>query len=220
MDTDQASVPRYKKMLILGATGKTGRELIDIALARGHHVTAFVRSPAKITRRDQRLTVVKGDPRGVEELCTVLAGHDVVLSALGPTPKEAMTRSTLLQECASSAMAAMKRTDVHRFLIVSSAMLFPGGGPIPAFLRFLLRPHVRDLKAMEDVVKATTVEWTIARPPRLVSAADESYRAQPGGLPPGATLLNSVMSWRAVAAFMIDSAEKGHHLHEVVGICR
>src|SRR5438132_13281995 len=67
--------PRYKKMLVLGATGKTGKELIDIALARGHEVTAFVRSPAKIARRDNRLTVVKGDPRSVEELCKVLVGH-------------------------------------------------------------------------------------------------------------------------------------------------
>ncbi len=212
--------PRYKKMLVLGATGKTGKELIDIALARGHEVTAFVRSPAKIARRDNRLTVVKGDPRSVEELCKVLAGHDVVLSALGPTPKEAMTRSTLLQECASSAMIAMKRTGVHRFLVVSSAMLFPGGGSLPAFLRFLLRPHVQDLKAMEDRIKAAAVEWTILRPPRLIPATDENYRAQPGGLPRGATLLSSVMSWRAVAAFMLDSAENGRHLREVVGICR
>lgn len=208
-----------KKMLVLGATGKTGKELIDIALARGHEVTAFVRSPAKIARRDQRLAVVKGDPRSVEELSAVLAGHDVVLSALGPTPREAMTRSTLLQDCASSAIAAMKRAGVRRFLIVSSALLFPGGGPLPAFFRFLIRPHVRDLAAMEGTVKATTVEWTIARPPRLIPATDERYRAQPGGLPPGATL-NSVMSWRAVAAFMLDSAENGSHLREVVGVCR
>ncbi len=207
-------------MLVLGATGRTGKELVDIALARGHEVTAFVRSPAKITRRDRRLTVVKGDPRNVDELCTVLAGHDVMLSALGPTPKEAMTRSTLLQECASSAMAAMKRAGVNRYLIVSSAILFPDGGPLRAFLRFLLRPHVCDLKAMEDTVKATSVQWTIARPPRLIPAADERYRAQPGGLPPGGTLLRSVLSWRAVATFMVDSAENGHHLREVVGICR
>jgi len=56
-----------------------------------------------------------------------------LLSAPGTAPKEAMTRSTLLQECASSAMTAMKRTGVHRFLVVSSAMLFPGGGPLPTF---------------------------------------------------------------------------------------
>ena len=72
METSETTVPPHKKMLVLGATGKTGRELIDISLERGHELTAFVRSPAKITRQDRRLTVVKGDPRCVEELCKIL----------------------------------------------------------------------------------------------------------------------------------------------------
>ena|SRR2546422_6137696 len=209
----------HKRMLVLGATGKTGTEIIDLALARGHEVTAFVRSPTKITRRDPRLTVVKEDPKSAEQLFAILPGHDVVLSALGPRPKEALTRTTVLKECAASAVVAMKRAGVRRFLIVSSAMLFPGGGPLIAFLRFLLRAHVRDLDAMEEIVKAAGIDWTIARPPRLVPAADESYRAQPSGLPTGGNLF-SVLSWRAVAAFMLDSAERGLYQREVVGICR
>ncbi len=206
-------------MLVLGATGRTGRELLEIALARGHELTAFVRTPAKIAPRE-RLTVVKGDPRNVEELSRVLAGQDVVLSALGPTPKEAFTRSTLLQDCASSAIAAMQRAAVRRLLIVSSAMLFGGGGPVPLLLRVLLRPHLRDLQAMEERVTRAAIDWTIARPPRLIRASDERYRASPGSLPPGATLTRSVLSWRAVAAFLIDAAEDGRHVREVVGISR
>ena len=204
----------------MGATGRTGRELVDIALARGHQLTAFVRSPAKVTRRDPRLTVVKGDPRNAEELSRAMRGHDAVLSALGPLPREAMTRSTLLEESASSAMTALLRSGVRRFLVVSSVMLFPGGGPVAALLRLILRPHVRDLKAMEERVRAAGIEWTIARPPRLVAAADESYRAQPGGLPPGVTLVSGVLSWRAVAAFLLDAVESGRHQREIVGICR
>ena len=219
METDQSSAPRSKKIFILGATGRTGKEVIDIALARGHEVTAFGRSPAKITRRHQRLTVVKGDPRSAKELSTALLGHDLVISALGPTPKEALTRTTLLQECASSAIAAMERTGVTRFLVVSSALLFPMGGPLRAVLRFLFRSHVRDLETMEDIVKGATIEWTIARPPRLVPDRDERYRAQPGSLPAGATL-SSVASWRAVAAFLLDSAENARYLRETVGVCR
>src|SRR5215813_9393266 len=157
------------RLFILGATGRTGRELVDIALTRGHQVTAFVRSPAKVTRRDPRLTVVKGDPRNADELSRAMPGHDAVLSALGPLPREAMTRTTLLEESASSAMTALLRSGVRRFLVVSSAMLFPGGGPVAALLRLMLRPHVRDLKAMEERVSAAAIEWTIARPPRLVA---------------------------------------------------
>src|SRR5690348_13181469 len=110
-------IPESKRMFVLGATGRTGKELVEIALARGHRVTAFVRSPARITRRDPRLTVVKGDPRNVDELTRALPGHDAVLSALGPRPREAMTRTTLLEEGASSAVAAMRRAGVRRFLV-------------------------------------------------------------------------------------------------------
>ena len=209
-----------KRIFILGATGRTGVELIDLALGRGHDVTAFVRSPTKITRRDSRLTVVKGDPRSVDELSAALAGHEVVLSALGPTPREAITtHSRLLQECAASALAAIARTGVGRFLVVSSALLFPIGGVLPALFRALIRNHLRDLTAMEGMVESSAVDWTIARPPRLVHGGDDAYRAQTGALPPG-TSLNAVLSWRGVAAFLLDAAESGRYRREVVGICR
>jgi putative NADH-flavin reductase len=153
-------------------------------------------------------------------MCSVLSSHDAVLSALGPTPWEAMTHTTLLRECAASTVEAMERSGVRRLSIVSSAMLFPLGGPVPSFLRFLLRAHMEDLEAMERVVVATKLDWTIARPPRLVATREVAYRARPNDLPPGATLLSGVLSWRAVAAFMLDSLENGRHSREIVGVCR
>jgi putative NADH-flavin reductase len=71
------------RLFILGANGKTGTQLIDRDLARAHEVTAFVRSPAKITRRHPLLHVQRGDPHSADELASALPGHDVVLSALG-----------------------------------------------------------------------------------------------------------------------------------------
>jgi putative NADH-flavin reductase len=212
-------IPEAKKLFVLGATGRTGTELVAMALARGHRVTAFVRSPAKLALRDPRLAVVQGNPRNVAELSRALPGHDAVLSALGPRPSEAMTRTTLLQEGASSTIDAMRRAGVARFLIVSSALLFAGGGPIAALIRRVLGPHLRDLKGMEEEVRATAMDWTIARPPRLVRAADDRYRAHVGGMPAGATLVRSMLSFRGVAAFMLDAAENRLHQREVVGIC-
>src|SRR5512140_3159554 len=72
------------RFFILGANGRTGSELIDLSLARGHQLTAFVRSPEKITRQDGRLRVVKGDPHDPEAMARAMKGHDAVLSALGP----------------------------------------------------------------------------------------------------------------------------------------
>ena len=72
------------KLLILGATGRTGRLVTEKALSRGHDVTAFVRTPSLQAR--ERLTIVVGDPRRIEDLSAVLPGHDAVVSCLGKPP--------------------------------------------------------------------------------------------------------------------------------------
>ena len=205
-----------KRLFVLGATGKTGTELIDLGLARGHSVTAFVRSPSKIARRDPRLTVVAGDPRSADELAAVLPGHDAVLSALGVRPPAAFRPHTLVQECAASTVAAMTRADVSRIVFVSAAVLFPERGLTFAFFRWLLQHIAHDLDAAEHVLRATPLTWTIARPPRLVGDADERYRTARDALPAG----SRVMSFRALAAMMLDAVEADDHVRELVGVTR
>jgi putative NADH-flavin reductase len=207
------------RLFILGATGRTGVELIDLGLARGHELTAFVRSPQKVTRQDARLRVVAGDLHDADELARALPGHDAVLSAIGPKPLPAIRGTTLLQDCAASTVAAMRRAAVTRLAVVSSALLFDVGGPLANLLRRILRHHVRDLQAMEAIVRASELDWTLARPPRLVHARDERYRAQAGALPPNVTLLGARLSWRATAAFMLDAID-GRFRREIVGISR
>jgi putative NADH-flavin reductase len=204
------------RLFILGANGHTGAQLVDLALARGHQVTAFVRSPQKVARRDPRLEVVRGDPHSVDELATALPGHDVVLSALGVRPPGAFRPHTLVQDCAASTVAAMTRAGVKRLVLVSVAILFPEKGLRFAFFRRLLAYIMRDLGAAEDIVRATSLDWTIARPPRLVDRSDDAYRAERGALPAGGLS----MSFRAVAAFMLDAVERRTYVHDVVGLAR
>jgi putative NADH-flavin reductase len=204
------------RLFVLGATGRTGVELLDLALAR-HEVTAFVRSPEKVSRRDSRLRVVKGDVHSPEEVATALAGHDAVISALGPAPRQAIFGSTLMQDSATSTLRAMKKAGVQRFLVVSSALLFPGGGPGVGFFRALINHHLRDSRRMEELVTESELEWTIARPPRLVMTRDEGYRAEEGRLPARMSVAAS-MSWRAVAAFLLDAVERHLYARRVVGL--
>jgi len=204
------------RIFVLGATGRTGKHIIDLGLARGHRLTAFVRSPQKIARREDALTVVKGDPLQVDQVAHALAGHDAVLSALGPSGREAFRPSTLLSECAASTVAAMTRAGVERFAVVSSALLFPEKRLSFTLFRWLIKHHLRDLLAMEAVVQASRCAFTIARPPRLVDARDESYRSEGEALPAGA----AVMSFRAVAAFALDCVEQRTHAREIVGLAR
>ena len=204
------------RLFILGANGHTGRQLTDLALARGHQVTAFVRSPEKITRRHPQLEVRRGDPHSADELAKALPGHDVVLSALGVRPPQAFRPHALVEECAASTVAAMTRAGVKRLVLLSVAVLFPEKGLRFAFFRWLLQHVMRDMEAAEQIVRATSLDWTIARPPRLVDRPDERYRTTRDALPAGGFM----MSFRAVAAFMLDAVEQGAHLRETVGLAR
>jgi putative NADH-flavin reductase len=203
------------RSFIIGANGNTGTQLIDLALARGHDVTAFVRSPEKITRQHPRLSIVKGDPHSVDQLANALPGHDVVFSALGVHAREAFSPVTLLEDCVASTVAAMTRAGVARFVIVSAATLFPDKRLVFRFFQWLLKHQIRDLIATENIVRATDLEWTIARPGRLVHSRDEAYRAEAGKRPANAKLS---MSFRAVAAFMLDAVEQHTFVREVAGL--
>lgn len=202
------------KLLILGATGHTGTQIVDLALSRGHEVTAFVRSPGKITRRDPLLKVVTGDPRNVDQLWAVLPGHDAVLSALGVSPSKAFRPHTLVEDCAISTVAAMKRAGVNRVILVSVAILFPGSGLVYLFFRLLLKYVLRDLAAAEGVLRNSALDWTIVRPPRITKRPSEEYRSLPNSFPKA----SASVSFRGVAAFMLDTVERGSHIHEIVGI--
>ena len=202
------------KLFIIGATGHTGAQIIDLALDRSHHVTAFVRSPQKIDRRDSRLTIVQGDPHNIEQLAREIPGHDAVLSALGVRPPQAFRPHSLVEECAASTVAAMTRTGVNRLVLVSAAVLFPEKGMLFALFRRILKHIGRDLKAAEDIVRRAPLEWTIARPPRLTNGPDIVYRAVRDALP----TKGLSMSFRGVAAFMLDAVEQHTYLREIVGL--
>ena len=156
----------------------------------------------------------RGDPHHADELAAALPGHDVVLSALGVRPPRAFRPHTLVQDCAASTVAGMTRAGVKRLVLVSVAVLFPEKGLLFAFFRRLLGYIMRDAGAAEEIVRATPLEWTIARPPRLIDRSDEGYRSRRDALPAG----GFSMSFRALAAFMLDAVEQGTHVREIVGL--
>ncbi len=201
------------RLFVIGANGRTGSEIVDLALTRGHQVTAFVRSPQRLSPAGS-LTIVRGDPRHPETIAATLPGHDAVLSAIGPHPRDALRPSTLLTDCARATVEAMTASGVGRLAIVSAAVLFPEKGLYFAFFRWLTKHHARDLRAMEDIVQASGLAWTIARPPRLKKSPEVSFRALRDALPPG----SRAMSFRSVAAFMLDAVERRSHIAEVVGL--
>jgi uncharacterized protein YbjT (DUF2867 family) len=82
------------KILVLGATGGTGRAVVEQAIERGHELTVFVRSPEKLGASRESMTLVEGDPRNAAALQVALVGCDAVLSALGPPIARGRVRPT------------------------------------------------------------------------------------------------------------------------------
>src|SRR5439155_14679174 len=156
--------------------------------------------PAELERARAEPHRQPADPHSADELASALPGHDVVLSALGVRPPQAFRPHTLVQECAASTVAAMTRAGVSRLVLVSAAVLFPEKGLRFAFFRWLLTQIVRDLGTAEEIVRATPLDWTIVRPPRLIERPEEAYRSRRDALP----VDGFSMSFRAVAAFMLD----------------
>lgn len=200
------------KLFVIGATGGTGREIVQQALERGHHVTAFVRSPGPVTLRHERLSVLKGDVTDESQLSEAMRNHDAVLSALGP--REVFKPGSLLHDSALATSHAMQRSGVSRLVVLSAAAHFPG---IPnRIVSFILRNHMRDSLAMEKVVQDSGLDWAIARPPRLTQEQYATYRSREGAAP----RRGFSISRKAVAAFMLDAIEQKKHFQKIVGIAK
>jgi len=205
------------RIFVIGATGHLGTQIIDLALSRGHEVTAFVRSPYEIGRQDPRLEVLAGDPHSVEQLTSALPRHDVVLSVLGVRPPHAFRPHTLVKDWASTTVKAMKKAGISRIALVSAAVLFPERGLTFAFFHRLLKHIARDLEQAEEILRNSGLDWTIIRPPRrLTNGSNERNRIAENTLPEK----GFSASFRAVAAFMLDATEKRSHVHEIVGLAK
>jgi putative NADH-flavin reductase len=205
------------KLLVVGATGGIGREVVAQAVERGHAVTAFVRTPDALAALRDRITLVQGDLLDASALARVAEGHDAVLSSFGP--RDPRAGGSLLQSFARALTDGLKRAEVRRLVIVSVAFLFKDSVIPPAYLagRLLFGHHVSDAAAMETIVRESGLDWTIARPPALTNRPEHgAYRVREGHLP----LFGFVISRAQVADFMLGAAENHSSVGKIVGISR
>ena len=202
----------HLKLFVIGATGRTGQEIVQQALARGHHVTAFVRSPENIHLKNERLTVLKGNAMDENELRDAMQNHDAVVSTLAP--RKVFKPSSMLHDSALATTRAMNSAGVKRLVVLSAAAHFPG---IPnRIASFIMRNHMRDSLAMEEIVQSNGLDWTIARPPRLTQEDYSTYRSREGAAP----RMGFTVSRKAVAAFMLDAIEQKKHVRKIIGIAK
>jgi len=160
------------KLTVFGATGGTGRHIVDQALEADHQVTAVVRDPRRMPVSHPHLEVVTADITDAEALLPAVRGRDAVLSALAASTKNGRIATTGVR----AILAAMATAEVRRLVAVSAVPV----GPVPegeAFMmRAVLTPIISrvfrdvytDLVRMEAEIGRSSAEYTIVRPPRLL----------------------------------------------------
>lgn len=155
---------------IFGATGPTGLLIVEKALAAGHEVTAFVRTPEKLTITHDRLSVSQGDIYDSSAVDRAIAGADAVICTVGVpyTLKPVSVYSTASRHI----VEAMQRHGVRRFIGITSGGTYDGRDPVnPFFFERILKPlfHTlyEDMREMERIAMGSGLDWTILRPSRL-----------------------------------------------------
>jgi putative NADH-flavin reductase len=174
------------KLVVLGATGGTGREIVRQAVEHGHSVTAFVRSPERLKPLGDRITVKQGNLLNIAELEKAISGHDAILSGFGPRVPIAKADANLLRNFAAAVTAAMQNVGARRVVVVSTAFLFKNSIVPPTYLfgRLFFPGVVIDAAGMERIVMESGLDWTIVRPPQLTDKAHTGkYRVREGHLP-------------------------------------
>jgi len=205
------------KLIVLGATGGTGLQIIRQAAERGHTLTALVRSPERLNGFKDRITVRSGDLLNPAELESAIRGHDAVLSAFGPRAPISNADANLLQRFALALTTAMPRAGVRRAVVESVAFLFKDSVIPPAYVlgRLFFSQVVADASAMERIFVESALDWTMVRPPELTDKAfTGKYRAREEHLP----FFGFTISRADVADFMIKAVENHSSIRRVVGV--
>jgi len=205
------------KLVVLGATGGIGIEIVRQAVERGHSVTAFVRSPESLDIFRGRITVKQGDVLNHAELERAVSGQDAVLSGFGPRVPIAKADENLLRDFAIALTTALPRAGLKRAVVVSTAFLFKDSIVPPTYLlgRLFFAGVVRDASAMERVVMESGLDWTIVRPPQLTdNAFTGRYRMRDGHLP----RFGFKISRADVADYFLKIVENPSTIKKVLGV--
>jgi putative NADH-flavin reductase len=205
------------RILVLGATGGIGQQIVRQAVEHGHAVTAFVRARGRLEALDGRITVVEGDLLNGSHLERVIAGQDVVASGFGPRAPVSKNDSHLLQHFANTLTSAMLHAGVKRVVAVSVAFLFKDSIIPPAYLagRLFFPDLVADASEMEHVFASSGLDWTIVRPPRLTDKPrTRAYRVREDHLP----RFGFTISRADVADFVLKCAENHVSSRKIVGV--
>lgn len=210
------------KILVIGGTAGIGRRTVEAALDRGHAVRAMGRSADTLPQDAPGLEPFRGDALDGGDVSRALAGVDAVVQALGIKESVAMLwrEVTLFSEATTVLLPAMQRAGVARLVAITGFGAGESRRAMSAPERFghglvLGKPYA-DKDRQEEMLKASDLDWTIARPTILTNRPGREYRA----LADPAKWRNGLVSREAVAAFVLDEIERPTHVRQAVVVTR
>ena len=159
------------RLLVFGASGRTGQEVIRQAAARALQVTAFVRRPDKLRAAAESVSIVTGNVADAGAVHAAVQGHDHVVCALGvaaPLKHDADVIAGI-----RNILSAMETHGVRRLIYVSFIGVHDSRHAVGFILRYIapipLRHEIRDHEVKEELVRKSPLDWTIVRPPKLTT---------------------------------------------------
>jgi putative NADH-flavin reductase len=211
---------RPRRLLVVGATGGTGRQVVAQALERGFAVTALVRDPSRLPISHPDLTVVRGDVLDEGSVDAAMRGQEAVLSALGH--KRYLSQTRILSEGTRNLLRAMEAHGVSRFVCETSLGIGDSAGRMGLYYTFFTIPVILpfyfwDKTRQERIIARSNVEWIIVRPGVLTNAEKRGrYRH---GSHIGSFLWTVRVSRADVADFMLNQLESDTYLRTAPGVC-
>jgi len=209
------------KIVLWGATGLTGREVLDQALSDGHEVKAVARNPEQIKVEHVNLSIVYGDVLNAQSVQEAVSGGEVVISALGSGASFAKARkpTTIYSKGFANIIAAMRKHKIRRFIALLSVGTVPD--PNEALIhKRIIRPLIRgtydDMRRAENVLaNCDDIDWIGIRPLRLMNTPRTGkYRTSADILPPGGVEISRA----DVAEFILKQLYTDEHLRGYVTI--
>jgi uncharacterized protein YbjT (DUF2867 family) len=198
-------------LVVLGATGRTGRLVVEQALASGHNVTALVRSPEKVATSHLNLRVVTGAATETSAVSGALEGADAVISTLGGKP-------SVIADSTRAIVAAARKAGVSRVVMLST--FAADRDRLDAATRLLtgigMGAMLKDKNAGEEMLRRSDLEWTIVYASMLSDApAGGAVVVLPDGAKRG---LSQKISRADLAAWMVEAATGAQYKRRAVGI--
>jgi len=203
------------KILLLGATGRTGQLLLEQALERGHIVHALVRDKQKIPFQRYNLLLFEGTPSDKIAFEKAIAGCEVVISVLNISRKNEFpwaglrTPKDFLSATMKNIIELAGKNNIHRVVFTSAWGVSETKKDLPSWFRWLLdhsnlRYPYRDHERQEELIKRSGIEWTAVRPVFLTNSKKKKNIIVHGNN----SSPHLFIGRKNLAGFMLDVVEK------------